>query len=148
MLLAPHSHERLEEFFRLHLRDESLQLPRAHFYAGHFAAWLTRTFDINAITLGGRVFVTPRVMRRDNDGRTSAPARLVVHETAHVLQYRRAGVAAFWFRYVCEYARALMREEGRGVRQHWAAYRAISFEAQARAAEEAYAVWSRRAAAQ
>jgi hypothetical protein len=145
MLLAPNSHERLEKFFRHHLHDESLQLPRAHFYAGHFAAWLTRAFGISAITLGGRVLVTSRLMRRDGDGRTSAPAWLVVHETAHVLQYRRAGVAAFLFRYLREYAGALRKEEGLGVRQHRAAYRAISFEAQARAAEEAYAAWSRRA---
>jgi hypothetical protein len=131
----------LEEFFRHHLRDESLQLPRVKFYAGPLARGLTRTFRIGAITFGSRVFVAPRLLCRDADERLKLSAELAVHEAAHVLQYRRVGFAPFLFLYLCDYGRAFRKGVGRAGKRHRAAYLAIGFEVEARAAAEGYAAW-------
>jgi hypothetical protein len=64
MLLARESLRRLEGFFRYHLRDESVQVPRVRFYAGRFAGLLTRRFGIGAITFGSRVFAAPELLWR------------------------------------------------------------------------------------
>jgi hypothetical protein len=143
MLLAPESHRRLEKFFRHHLRDGSLRLPRVEFYVGRFAGLLTNTFGIGAITFGSRVFVAPRLMRCAND-RLTLSAELAVHEAAHVLQYERVGFVKFLFLYLRDYARALRKEAGSASERHRAAYLAISFEVEARAAEESYVAWRGR----
>jgi hypothetical protein len=52
---------------------------------------------------------------------------LLAHEMVHVRQWREQGVIRFLSGYVGEYLRA----RGRGL-GHWDAYRAISFEAEAR----------------
>jgi len=57
-------------------------------------------------------------------------ARLLTHELAHVRQYRRSGVAAYLGRYVGEYLGLRL-----GGAEHAAAYRAISFEREAREEE-------------
>lgn len=147
MRLASASHELLEAFFRRHNNDESLALPRIVLNTGRFAAWLTRTFRIGAITLGRRVFIAPRLLTRNASGQTCAPAPLIAHESAHVLQYERAGWARFLCRYVREYIAGLKREGGNLAERHGAAYRAISFEREARAAERAYDAWAREGTA-
>jgi hypothetical protein len=139
--LAPGSHARLEQFFRFHLQDETLCLPAVRFYAGSFARRLTTAFAIQAITFSRTIFIAPRLLRRDASGGLAAPARLVVHELAHTLQYRREGRVPFLFRYLTEYARGLMGAGGLGAKTRAAAYRAISFEARAREAEDAYVMW-------
>jgi len=55
---------------------------------------------------------------------------LIAHELAHVAQFSREGAALFLLCYVREYARGRRR----GL-SHSAAYRAISFEEEAAAAE-------------
>jgi hypothetical protein len=144
MLLAPDSHARLEEFFRHHLRDETLRLPVVHVHAGGFSKRLTRILNIQAITFSRTIFIAPRLLRSDEGDILLAPAHLVVHEAAHVLQYRRVGLVQFLFRYLWEYVRALIGCDGRGAKSHAASYRAISFEAQARAAEDAFVAWRAR----
>jgi hypothetical protein len=141
MLLAPESHERLEEFFRFYERDKTLRLPVIHLYGGKFAKRLTRALNIQAITLSRIILVAPTLLRRDERGRLKVPARLLVHETAHVLQYRREGLAPFLFRYLWEYAKTLWGAGDLGATKRAAAYRAISFEVQAREAADAYATW-------
>jgi hypothetical protein len=90
--------------------------------------WWLRGFlarDVLAITLGRRIYV-----RRKLEG--EAFARLLRHELAHVRQVERLGLLLFLWRYVVEFARNWVR-----LRSVAAAYAAISFEIEARAAEEA-----------
>ncbi|MFL6227574.1 MAG: DUF4157 domain-containing protein [Pyrinomonadaceae bacterium] len=141
MLVAPDSRAILEAFFRSHLRDEALSLPPLRVHSGWFAQLLTRVFHIEAITLSRWIFITPRLVARDGRGRLRAPARLIVHEAMHVLQYECEGRVRFLFLYVGEYARALFGADGRGAQTHAAAYRTISFEKRAREAEDAYDTW-------
>ncbi|MFN2480040.1 MAG: DUF4157 domain-containing protein [Pyrinomonadaceae bacterium] len=134
----------MEKFFRHHLRDERLRLPRVRFYAGRFAGALTKTCGIGAITFGSRVFVAPGLLYRDVDDRLVLSSELAVHEAAHVLQYERAGFVPFLFLYLRDYAREWRREAGGARARHRAAYLAIDFEVEARAAEDSYLEWLAR----
>lgn len=89
--------------------------------------WWLRPFlarDVVAITLGRRIYI----------GSNLAPAafeRLMRHELAHVRQMERLGLLRFLWRYVLEFLRNFAR-----LRNAFAAYQTISFEVEARRAEE------------
>ena len=80
--------------------------------------------DVIAITLGRRIY-----LRRKMEG--EAYECLIRHELAHVRQVDRLGLVVFLWRYVAEFTRNWIR-----LRSVAAAYAAISFEIEARAAEE------------
>lgn len=93
--------------------------------------WWLRPFllrGVAAITLGRRIYVSPSYLDR--------PARdlerLLRHEVTHVRQINELGLVRFLYRYVGEY----IRNRRAGLRSH-EAYRRISFEMEAHAAEEA-----------
>ena len=143
MRLAPGSHKRIEEFLRIHLRNEALTLPPVRIHTGPGARWLTSAFGLLAITFGRRIFVAPSVVQRDESGRLALPARLIAHEATHVVQYQQAGFIGFLFSYLREYVRALSeRQNGWGKAARNAAYFAIKQEREAYDAENAYAGWS------
>jgi hypothetical protein len=86
--------------------------------------WLAR--DVVAITLGRTIFVSPQFVER-------APERierLLRHELAHVRQVIRHGLPLFLVLYVTEFVRHFAR-----LRSMTEAYRSISFEVEANAAE-------------
>lgn len=86
--------------------------------------WLAR--DVAAITLGRTIFVSKGYAER-------APLqmeRLLRHELAHVRQVIRLGLPRFLWCYVTEFLRHFAR-----VRSVGEAYRRISFEIEASAAE-------------
>lgn len=78
--------------------------------------------NIIAITLGRRIYIQRPPLELD---------RLIRHELAHVRQVNRLGLPLFLLRYAFEFLRNLWRE-----RSFERAYRAISFEREAYAAEE------------
>lgn len=87
--------------------------------------WLMR--DVIAITLGRRIYVSGAISQR-------SPAyveRLLKHELAHVRQVSTLGLARFLGRYAGEFARLYWRTRSLGT-----AYRQISFEVEARNAEQ------------
>lgn len=141
--LPPAGQDRLERFFRAHTGDAGLRLPRLVFDAGAAAAWATRRLDAAAVTLGRRVLVAPWVVSGEEGG-LSAPADLIVHEAAHVLQYRSHGVLRFLAAYAAGYLAGLWRlgRVDAGARQ--AAYLDIPAERAARAAAAAYREWAAR----
>lgn len=79
---------------------------------------------ISAMTLPNTIFIDPVVMTR-RDG----PGLLLVHELMHVRQWHELGVVRFLWRYLAAYLSGRMRGQG-----HHAAYLAIPFEVEARAA--------------
>jgi hypothetical protein len=88
-------------------------------------AWLSRVWGtgIDAMTLPRTVFASEDAMRRIHRG--EAPT-LLIHESAHVDQWRRFGRVGFLTRYLGDYVK------GRAVGlPHHTAYRAIRFERQA-----------------
>jgi hypothetical protein len=143
MKLSDSARAELEEFFRGHWGDESLGVPAVRVHAGRVAAWLTGRAGIGAITLGRRVLVAPRLVRRVG-GRRALPRRLAVHEIAHLLQAQRAGLLPFLFAYLREYLSGMRRASAWDADAHWRAYSEISFEREAREAESAYGTWRAR----
>jgi hypothetical protein len=87
--------------------------------------WLAR--DVVAITLGRRIYLSGRAAA----GPARALERLMRHELAHVAQVNRLGIILFLWKYVTEFLRHLWR-----VRSVARAYRLVSFEIEAAAAEE------------
>lgn len=93
-----------------------------------YPSWL-RPFlarDVIGITLGRRIYLSPRVEALPPD----QAERLIRHELAHVRQVRRLGLFRFLWQYVREYV-----GHRRAGLSPAAAYDAISFEQEARAAE-------------
>ena len=93
--------------------------------------WWLRPFlarDVIAITLGRRIYLSGRATARSTD----YLQRLLRHELAHVRQVNRHGLILFLVRYIAEFSSLLVRERSINT-----AYRKISFEVEARAAEEA-----------
>jgi hypothetical protein len=97
------------------------------------APWWLRTMwlgGISAMTLPWAVYVDPEVWERFEGGsEPGRDARLMVHELMHVEQVRRHGAIRHTLRYGGSYVRGRVRGLG-----HWDAYRAVSFEQEARAA--------------
>jgi hypothetical protein len=90
-----------------------------------FPVWL-RPFlmrDVVAITLGRRIYLSARATE-------AAGERLLRHELVHVQQINRLGLFRFYWLYVAEFLRNL-----RGGMKWDEAYRRISFEQEALAAE-------------
>ena len=89
--------------------------------------WWLRPFlmrDVIAITLGRRIYVREAMA-------SASFERLIKHELAHVRQVHRLGLIRFLWRYLTEFARHWLR-----LRNASAAYVVISFEIEARAAED------------
>ena len=143
MRLSDESHSHVEQFFREHLGDPGLALPRIRLHTGFCARLLMlASAGMGAMTLGRHVFVRPGLLRNDSEGRVTLPGWLVVHEAAHVLQYAERGFVRFLCGYVRGYCRAL-RAGGRwDAAGRMAAYLAIEEEREARRAEDAYAAQS------
>jgi hypothetical protein len=143
MRLSAESHREVEEFFRKHTGRSALVLPPVYVHAGALARVLTRPAKVSAITFGRRVFVRPSLVKVDSTGRATAPAWLLVHEAAHVLQYEERGLVRFLAGYLRSYLCVLIKGKGLGAGARTKAYLAIPEERAAREAERAY-VESRR----
>lgn len=142
MRLAPEAHRHIEAFLRERKGREALRLPPVHVYVGRWSRLLTGTFGILAITLGRRVFVSARVVKRNERGRLTIPAGLLAHEAMHVVQYTDAGFVSFLFSYLREYWRELRAQPGWGRAARQAAYLAIKHEREAYEAEGEYSAWA------
>ena len=108
--------------------EELIKETRAIVRVGY--PWWLRWFlarDVIGITLGRRIYLSPNVSKRSN----SYMERLLRHELAHVRQVNRHGLLGFLVRYIAEFVRHFVREKSVA-----AAYRKISFEVEAAAAEE------------
>jgi hypothetical protein len=139
MKLSPEAHEEVESFLKEFRGEPGLRLPRFSIHAGRGARVLMAFVQMGAITLGGHVFVSPPLVRRDSRGRVSLAGWLVVHEAVHVLQYEERGFAGFLFKYLRGYWGALLRGRSLSAAARMAAYMEIEEEREARAAEHAYA---------
>jgi hypothetical protein len=105
--------------------NDAIAASGAKLHVGY--PWWLRLFlarDVIAITLGRRIYVREVL-------ESASFERLLRHELAHVRQVDRLGLVTFFGRYVGEFARNWIR-----LRSVEAAYSAISFEIEARAAEE------------
>lgn len=144
MRLTAEAQAHVEGFLRMHLGVERLTLPPVSVHCGRVARVVTAVLRVGAITLGPHVFVAPSWVARDEGGGVRMPGWLAVHESVHVVQYRRAGAVPFLCAYLGDYVRALGREKRLRLVTHRAAYQAIAQEVEAYEAEEAYRAWPGR----
>lgn len=141
MKLTAESQLLIEAFLRERFHLVTLNLPPISIYHGRLAHLLTKTFNIGAITFGRHIFVAPRLLTRDLDGKLRVPGWLIAHEATHVWQYQRDGFTGFLRSYLKGYWRALRTEKGWNGEARMKAYLAIKEECDARESETAYAVW-------
>lgn len=107
---------------------EAINESRARLRIGYpwwLRPWMGR--NIIGITLGRTIYLSSSIVQRSEE----SIDRLLRHELAHVAQVNRLGLARFLWFYVTEFLLHLKRE-----RSVEAAYRRISFEVEAAAAEE------------
>ena len=90
-----------------------------------YPPWLLLPRNVAAITLGRRIWIARELPPAEHEA-------LLRHELVHVRQMERHGMFVFLVQYLGEYLANRFRGMG-----HDAAYRAISFEREAFAAERA-----------
>ncbi len=142
MKLAAESQTHIQNFFRSHLRDETLELPSVSIYGNRFAGLLTGVCRVGGITFGRRIFVAPSFIKRNETGRLTIPGWLVAHEAMHMLQYKEHGTVGFLACYLHEFWQRLRETKRWDRAARMTAYLAIAEECVARAAEDAYCAWS------
>ena len=142
MKLSEKSHRKIESFFRDFLDNDDFILPEVEFYGGKFTQFLTTKLNIEGITIGKRIFIFPAQFWRSKSKLLRLSEELVVHEIAHVLQYRREGFVKFLYKYLGDYWRNLRRlKKWDGFSRHLA-YLEIPFEAEAREITRKYLKWT------
>lgn len=144
MKLSEKSRKKIEEFFRDYLRDETFRLPEIHFYGGRFAHYLTARLKIEGITIGRRIYIFPENFWFSESRKLRLDEELVVHEIAHVLQYRREGFFKFLWLYQKSYYANLRKKKSRDALAKSEAYWEIPFEIEARQAASKFAAWSKK----
>ena len=139
MKLEARSQERIQSFFRLYYRESDLVLPQIELIGGLTGRAITLFARASAMTLGKWIFLSPsgskRVFDQLSRGRIEG---LLIHEAAHVLQYRRQGIGSFLYSYLRSYFVALWRLRGLTAAARLEAYRAIPQEAEAFSVEMAF----------
>ena len=144
MRLSEKSRKKIEEFFREYLPDENFSLPEIHFYGGRFAHYLTSRLKIEGITIGRRIYIFPENFWLSDSRKLRLDEELVVHEIAHVLQYRREGFLKFLWLYQKSYYANLRKKKSRDALAKSEAYLEIPFEIEARQAASKFAAWSKK----
>ncbi|HQU81720.1 MAG TPA: hypothetical protein PKY59_01255 [Pyrinomonadaceae bacterium] len=142
MKLAKSSAERIENFFKEYLEDENFVLPKINFYCGKFTNILTKLLKIHGITFGGYIFILPSLLRKNSERKNKLPEDLVVHEIAHVLQYKRDGFVKFLYKYLRDYRHNLQKRKTRDEISKHLAYRDIPYEIEAREIAEKFCNWN------
>ncbi len=143
MKLAESSRLKLEEFFRQTLNDEHLRLPAIYFYAGKFSAALTLLLRIHGITIGKRIFITPKFVVRAGTKR-KINLELAAHEIAHVLQFQREGFLSFFYKYSTSFLKNMRKQDDWDAASRQSAYLDIPFEIEARSVAAKFVEWNKR----
>ncbi|MBK8149170.1 MAG: DUF4157 domain-containing protein [Acidobacteria bacterium] len=138
--LSSTSHQLIEAFFREHLGDAMFELPKTYIAAGRVARVAAAALRIQGITIGPLVFIAPALLERTG-GRITLPRDLVVHEIAHVVQYRRHGFFGFLWKYFGDYLRNIRKQGNWSAKSRHAAYLAIPFEIEARQTAYEFVRW-------
>ncbi len=144
MKLAESSHRKIEEFYREFLDEKDFKLPVIHFYAGKFTHTFTKLLSVNGITFGRRIFIFPQFISLNQNQNPKLPELLVVHEIAHVLQYRREGFIKFFYKYFGDYWKNLRKKKKWNQLARQQAYFEIPFEVEARKAADKYLEWKEK----
>ncbi|CAN5405899.1 hypothetical protein BH20ACI1_BH20ACI1_07010 [soil metagenome] len=144
MKLAKSSHQKLENFFREYLNDESFRLPVIHFYIGKFTRIFTAIVKVHGITFGCRIYIMPSFAALNRTNNLKLPERLVAHEITHTLQYKREGFVRFFYKYLTSFWRNLQKRKSWDIISRQEAYLEIPFEIEAREVAERFVEWNKK----
>lgn len=144
MKLAPDSHRKLETFFREYLGDDSFRLPNVQFYAGKFTSVFTTVLSLHGITFGRRIFILPKFLLVNQKNLLTLPEKLLAHEIAHAVQYRREGFVKFFYKYLTNFWKNLRARKTWDIESRQQAYLEIPFEIEAREIADEFVEWSRK----
>jgi Domain of unknown function (DUF4157) len=142
MKLAEKSHKKIEKFFREYLEDEKFNLPIIYFYGGKWTHYLTSAINTDGITIGKRIFIFPDNFWKSEGELLRLDEKLVVHEIAHVLQYKREGFIRFLWLYLKSYLSNLKSKEKFDLKSRTEAYLDIPYEIEARKIASKFMVWN------
>ncbi len=143
MKLGEKSHKKIEQFFREYLGQERFVLPAIYFYGGSFTHRLTSVLGIDGITIGRRIYIFPENFWRSENNLLRISENLVVHEIAHVLQYRHEGFGRFLWKYFKSYFNNIRKRKRFDFNARAAAYLEIPFEIEARKIASEFVIWSK-----
>ncbi len=144
MKISEKSHRKIESFFRYYFENEDFKLPKIKIYGGGIAGLTTGILRIHGITFGNSILIKPRLIAIDHKNQKFMPGDLMVHEIAHVLQFRQTGCLKFLYLYFREYFQNLKKAGKLNRKARNSAYFRLSFEIEARAAEESFIGWKKR----
>lgn len=142
MKLADSSHRRLELFFREHLNDENFNLPVINFYVGKITKIFTSLISVHGLTVGRRIFITPRLLSFNQNNALKLPEDLIAHEITHVIQYKKLGFIIFFSQYLTNYWRNLRKKKKWDAASRHEAYLEIPFEVEARDVAQKFVEWN------
>ncbi len=115
--------------------------PEVKIYVRKGARILTSLLAIDGITFGNSIFLHPRYSKRKSDGRLYVSKELLVHEIAHVLQYRKVGKAVFLKTYIRDFWAEFRRKSRWTLRAWFEAYQRIPYEIEAREQTREFRLW-------
>ena len=142
MRLAENSSEIIESFFREYLNDEDFELPKINFFAGKLASVISTFLRIQGITIGKSILISPNSIILENNKKTTSKT-LIVHEIAHVLQYRREGFFRFLYKYFRSYLGNFRKKRDWSPISRLEAYLEIPFEIEARKVADDFVKWQK-----
>lgn len=143
MQLAENSHQIIESFFREYLNDEGFELPTINFFAGKVTLVVSSVLRIQGITIGRSILISPTSIVYENNKKMTSKS-LLVHEIAHVLQYRREGFFRFLYKYFRSYLENLRKKRDWSPISRLEAYLEIPFEIEARKVAADFVNWHKQ----
>jgi hypothetical protein len=138
MNLSKESARHLEEFLRDYLTEPDLTLPEITFYNNRLIDRIGFALGFDGLTFRKWVFVTRRVLNRNDVNDIDIDSAFVAHEAIHVLQYRQQGTFIFLLKYLWAFVSALRAAEGPLKAKVRNAYLAIPYEQEALQAETCF----------
>lgn len=133
----------IESFFRVYFNDKEFELPKIYFFAGRFASFVAAVLQIQGITIGKNILLSPKLVSPGKGAKKTFSKELIVHEIAHVLQYRRDGFFRFLYKYFHAYWKNLRKKRDWSPISRLEAYLEIPYEIEARKVADDFVKWDK-----
>lgn len=141
MRLSRDLHQKIERFFRVYYKDDSLKLPEVEIFIRRGAWIFSSLLFVSGITFGRKIFIKPSLIERDDKNRLVISKNLLVHELTHTMQYEREGFTGFLFKYFKDFCVNLRRKKKWDFYSRMESYLEIPHEIEARDSAEKFTAW-------
>ncbi|NNE99785.1 MAG: DUF4157 domain-containing protein [Pyrinomonadaceae bacterium] len=141
MRLSENSNRLFKEFFDQCRLCEGFEFPDVNVFARRGAWLLTSILMVDGITLGANVFVHPKFTWRTPSDKLNIERKLMAHELAHVLQYKRLGFVRFLRDYIRDFWTIFSKKKKWSPRTWFESYLEIPHEIEARKLADEFIDW-------